>query len=108
MATLTKVSSATFADEVQASETPVFVDFYADWCGPCRMVAPIVEELAKEYEGRLKVVKIDVDADPDLASRYGVMSIPLLGIFKGGKMVQRLTGAHPKANIKKAIEAVLA
>jgi thioredoxin len=108
MATLTKVSSENFVDEVQASETPVFVDFYADWCPPCRAVAPIVEELAAEYAGRVTFVKVDTDASPDLATRYGVMSIPVLGIFKNGKMVQRLTGAHPKANIKKAIDTVLA
>ncbi len=108
MGTLTKVSTANFIDEVQGSETPVFVDFYADWCGPCRAVAPVVEELAGEYAGRLKVVKVDIDADPELANRFGVMSIPLLGIFKDGKMVQRLTGAQPKANLKKAIDSVLA
>jgi len=107
MGTLTKVNTANFVDEVQAAETPVFVDFYADWCGPCRAVGPIVEELAAEYSGRLKVVKVDIDADPELANRFGVMSIPLLAIFKDGKMVQRLVGAQPKANLKKAIDGVV-
>ncbi|GAC1395010.1 MAG: thioredoxin [Chloroflexota bacterium] len=108
MATLTKVSTQNFVDEVQASETPVFVDFYADWCGPCRAVAPAVEQLAAEYDGRLKVVKVDIDANPELADRFGVMSIPLLAIFKDGKIVQRISGAQPKDKLKKAIDTVLA
>ncbi len=108
MSTLSKVSTASFGEEVQTAETPVFVDFYADWCGPCRAVAPTIEELAGEYAGRLKVVKVDVDAEPDLASRFGVMSIPLLGLFKDGKMVQRFTGVQSKATLKKAIDTVLA
>src|SRR5438093_10294754 len=107
MATLSKVSGENFIDEVQAAETPVFVDFYADWCGPCRAVAPVVEQLASEYAGRLKVVKVDVDADPELASRFGVIGIPLLGIFKDGKMVQRFTGVQSKDRLKQAIENVL-
>jgi thioredoxin 1 len=90
------VTDQTFDTEVLQSETPVLVDFWAAWCGPCRAVAPAVEEIAKEYAGKLKVVKVDVDENGEVAARYGITSIPTLMVFKGGKMVERLLGAMPK------------
>lgn len=98
------VTENTFDTEVLKSPTPVLVDFWAAWCGPCRAVAPIMEELASEYAGRLKVVKVDVDDSPDVSGRYGVMSIPTLALFKDGQMVERLVGAFPKAAIVSKIQ----
>ena len=92
MSTLKKFEEGTFETEVLQSEAPVLVDFYADWCGPCKMMAPVIDRIAGEYEGRLTVGKLDVDAHPDVAMRYGIMGIPTLGIFQGGKLVDRLVG----------------
>lgn len=102
-----EVNDRNFKVEVLDSETPVLVDFWAAWCGPCRMVAPIVEDLATEYEGRLKVTKLNVDENHNTAQTYGIMSIPTLLIFKGGKPAQRLVGAMPKAEFKRQIDAIL-
>ena len=85
-----------FDDEVMKSPLPVLVDFWAEWCGPCRMIAPIVEEIASEYKGKLKVAKLNVDEAQELAIRYGVMSIPTLMVFKGGKVVSQVVGAMSK------------
>jgi len=101
------VTERDFDAQVIQSDVPVLVDFWAEWCGPCRMIAPIVEDLAGEYEGRLKVVKVDVDENNALAYRYGVMSIPTLGIFKGGQLVERLVGYMPKPELKKRIDQVV-
>lgn len=91
------VTEQSFEAEVVNSEVPVLVDFWAAWCGPCRAIAPTVEELATEYSGKLKVVKVDVDENPDISGKYQVQSIPTLLIFKGGEVVERLIGAYPKA-----------
>lgn len=91
------VTEQSFDTEVLNSEVPVLVDFWAAWCGPCRAIAPTVEELATEYGGKLKVVKVDVDENPEVSGRYGVQSIPTLLVFKGGDVVERLIGAYPKA-----------
>jgi thioredoxin 1 len=89
-----------FADEVMKSEIPVLIDFYAEWCGPCRMMAPVVEQFAEEYDGRVKIGKINVDEESDLAARFGVQSIPSFIFIKDGKVVDRVTGAMPRPVLK--------
>ncbi len=98
--TLTKEN---FEQEVLQSETPVLVDFWATWCGPCRMFSPIVDEFAEENEGKVKVGKIDVDDQPELASRYGVMSIPTAILFKGGEAAATLVGVQPKETLEELL-----
>ena len=97
------VTDSTFQSEVLSSSEPVLVDFWATWCGPCRMVSPIVEEIAGEQIGKLKVAKVDVDVNPQTAQQFGVMSIPTLIVFKGGQPVERLVGYMPKAKLMQAI-----
>ena len=99
------VNDASFKQEVLDESLPVLVDFWAEWCGPCRMLGPVVEELATEYQGKLKVCKVDVDHAPNTASEYGVMSIPTVAIFKNGKVVDKVVGAVPKASLVEKIEA---
>ena len=98
------MSTADFEKEVLQSDVPVLVDFWATWCGPCMAIAPHVEAIAGELAGKAKVFKVDVDTDGDLASRYGVMSIPALLVFKGGQEVDRMVGAGPKDHIKALVE----
>ncbi|MBF0342661.1 MAG: thioredoxin [Nitrospirae bacterium] len=100
-------TSQTWDTEVIQAEGLVLVDFWAVWCGPCRMVAPIVEDLAKEYAGRLKVVKLNTDENPDIASKYKIMGIPTLMFFKSGERVDQLVGAVPKQQLKDKIENLL-
>ena len=103
-----EVTDSTFDSEVLQSQVPVLVDFWATWCGPCRMIAPVVEELAKQYEGKLKFTKVDVDNNTRIATKYDIRSIPSLYIFKGGKVVQTIIGAVPKNQLVTALEGVLA
>jgi thioredoxin 1 len=107
MAAVMEVNSANFRREVLESDLPVMVDFWAEWCVPCRMIAPIVERLAERYAGRLKVAKLDVDRNQDLAIEYQVMSIPTLLFFKNGQVVDRLIGAVGEQVIVQKIEALL-
>jgi thioredoxin 1 len=97
------VNTADFEEKVLKSDQPVLVDFWAEWCGPCRRIAPDVEALATEMAGQARVYKLNVDTDPDIASRYGVMSIPALMVFKGGQVVDTLMGAYPKSDIARML-----
>jgi thioredoxin 1 len=100
-------SDANFETEVIKSDKPVLVDFWAPWCGPCRMLAPLVEELSTEYEGKIKVGKLNTDDNTQVATQYKISAIPTLFFFKGGKLVDQLVGVHPKPEIKKRLDALL-
>jgi thioredoxin 1 len=102
------VTSATWDQEVLKSTTLVLVDFWAVWCGPCRMVAPIVDEISKEYAGKLKVLKLNTDENPDIAGKYKIMGIPTLMFFKNGERIDQVVGAVPKAQLKSKVDALLA
>lgn len=102
-----ELTDDTFEAEVLNAAIPVLVDFWAPWCGPCRMVAPVVEEIAKDYEGRIKVGKVNTDSNQKIAAKYGIMSIPTLMIFKGGKEVERIIGAQPKDALAGKIDSIL-
>lgn len=107
MANVTHLSDSTFQSEVMEAEGLVFVDFWAPWCGPCKMIGPVIEELSVEYRGRVKICKLDVDENNKTAGEYGIMSIPTMILFKDGKEVNRLVGFVPKANIAKALDVAL-
>lgn len=107
MVDLTHVTDDSFDSEVLKAPLPVLIDFWAPWCGPCRAIAPIVDELAHEYAGRLKVVKMNVDDNPRTPSRYGVRGIPNLILFKDGEPKEQIVGAVPKAHLVRAIEKVV-
>ena len=96
-----------FEQVVLQAKTPVLLDFWAAWCAPCLMVAPVVEELAKEYEGTISFGKVDVDQNPQIASKYGIMSIPTLVLFKDGKPISNIVGFRPKAQLKQSLDAAL-
>ena len=107
MAKPTEVTDANFDAEVLKSDKPVLVDFWAPWCGPCRMVAPIVDELSSEYDGKVKFVKLNTDDNVRTASAYGIRSIPSLLVFKGGEVAGQIVGFRPKSDLQKRLDAVL-
>ena len=107
MSNIINATKATFRKEVLKSDVPVLVDFWAPWCGPCRVISPVVEELANEMAGRLKVVKVNTDENTDVSSEYGIMSIPTLGIFMEGEMIDTVVGALPKTQIMQRISPYL-
>ncbi|MGB3402897.1 MAG: thioredoxin [Microcoleaceae cyanobacterium] len=101
------VTDASFKDDVLESKIPVLVDFWAPWCGPCRMVGPVVEEIADQYEGKVKVVKVNTDENPQIAGQYGIRSIPTLMVFKDGQRVDMVVGAVPKTTLSNTLEKYL-
>jgi thioredoxin 1 len=107
MSNAAAVTSAEFEAEVLQSPVPVLVDFWAAWCGPCRMVAPHVDAIAEEYAGKAKVYKVDVDVEQDIAAKYGIMSIPTLLFFKDGKLADQVVGAQPKSAIAAKLESLV-
>ncbi len=102
------VTDAEFEREVLEAELPVLVDFWAEWCGPCHVIAPILEELADEYDGRVKFVKLDTEENFDTGDRYGIRSLPTMLVFKDGQRVDEIMGAHPKKDLVRTLEKVLA
>ncbi|HXR35128.1 MAG TPA: thioredoxin [Candidatus Binataceae bacterium] len=107
-ANIKHISDSNFEGEVLKSPTPVLIDFWAPWCGPCKAIAPLLDELADEYAGKLKVVKINVDDNPETPARYGVRGIPNLLIIKGGQVKDQIVGAVPKGHLVRALDAALA
>ncbi len=107
MANTVEFTDSNFEEEVLNSEHPVLVDFWAEWCGPCRMIGPVVEEMASEYAGKAKIGKVNVDVNPEVSVKYGIRSIPALLIFKDGQVVDQIIGAVPKTHLTKQLDAQL-
>jgi len=102
-----EITDATFAREVLGSDVPVLVDFWAEWCPPCHRLAPVLEEVATEYEGRARIVKLDADNNPETIGRYGILSMPTLTVFRNGEVVSQVIGAQPKARLRAQLDAAL-
>ena len=102
------VTDAEFEREVLKADLPVVVDFWAEWCGPCKIVSPILERLAEEYDGKIKFVKVDTEENFETPSNYGILSLPTLLVFKGGQQIERITGAHPKGDLMRYLDKALA
>jgi len=108
MAKPQEVTDAEFDQEVLKADLPVVVDFWAEWCGPCKMIAPMLEELAGEYDGKIKFVKVDTEENFETPSSYGILSLPTLLVFKGGERVDQILGARPKSDLKRSLDKALA
>jgi len=107
MSALKKVTDATFDEEVLKNGKPVLVDFWAEWCGPCRMIAPILEQIAEEHGEKLEIVKVNTDENPETATRYGVLNIPMLNVYVNGEVAKTIVGAKPKRALLKDLEAFI-
>ncbi|MDP4503923.1 thioredoxin [Nonomuraea turkmeniaca] len=101
------VTDATFEAEVLKSDKPVLVDFWAEWCGPCRQVAPILQEIANEHGDKLEIVKLNIDENPEVPRQYGVLQIPTLNVYKGGEVVKQIIGAKPKAMLLRELDGII-
>jgi len=107
MSDLLQVTDGNFEEEIIKSDIPVMVDFWAEWCGPCKMVGPVVEELAEEYKGKIKIAKMDVDANRDTPAKFGIRNIPTLILFKGGEVAKMIIGAQPKSHLDEELKKLL-
>jgi thioredoxin 1 len=107
MSSVTHLTESTFHEEIGASDLPVVVDFWAEWCGPCKMIAPVLEEIAAEHGDKLTIAKVNIDENPEIARRYQVMSIPTMSVFSSGEVVKSIVGAKPKAALLRDLEGYI-